>query len=299
MRNPLILYQTVEYRNNETLRLCKVTKEGVNHVYLKNSHWNEAMEIVLLLEGKAKHYIDGECIEAEVGRPIVINSECIHSLTIEGASDNTCALILSLPQNFLEAFFPEYRTMVFRNIPDSDCHPCQELMVELANYSYDEHKPCDRLYVQGHLMLLLYYLSRDSVSSAEVAVAGQRKDATRLKEILSYIDENFREPLKQEMVASQFYFSPQYFSRYFRKCTGMTFTQYLASRRVHAARKELLQTKNLVMDIAMRSGFPDERSFIDSFKRLYGVTPAQYRKNALRNVPPSVRTQKATGLQEA
>ncbi len=281
MRNPLILYQTIDYRDNETFSLYKVTKEGVNHVYLKNSHWNENMEIVLLLHGKAKHYIDGECIVADVGRPVVINCECIHSLVIEGDAEDASALILMLSRDFLDAFFPEYLSVRFRNAPDTDCRACRELLFRIAEYTYDDRQPFDHLYVRGLLLLLLFHLSKDSVRRDGIEM--QRKDALRLKGILAYIDENFREPLRQETVASRFFFSPQYFSRYFRKYTGMTFTQYLSGRRVHAARKELLQTRDLVVEVALRSGFPDERSFINAFKRLYGVTPAQYRKKILQD----------------
>lgn len=101
----------------------------------------------------------------------------------------------------------------------------------------------------------------------------------KMMSILRYIDGHYREPLSQADIAARFYFTPQYFARYFKQCTGMTFTEHLTGRRIHQARKELLQTDKLIGNIALDNGFSDERSFICAFKKIYQLTPMQYRKN--------------------
>ena len=48
--------------------------------------------------------------------------------------------------------------------------------------------------------------------------------------------------------------------------------------RVSKAFRDLLETDYSILEIAMRSGFPDTRSFINVFRDTYGMTPSQYRK---------------------
>lgn len=110
----------------------------------------------------------------------------------------------------------------------------------------------------------------------------QDEGSETLKSILGYIDDHYYEPISQADIAARFYFTPQYFARYFKQRTGTTFTEHLTGRRIHQARKDLLGTDKLIGDIALDNGFPDERSFNNAFKKMYCLTPMQYRKNVAR-----------------
>lgn len=58
----------------------------------------------------------------------------------------------------------------------------------------------------------------------------------------------------------------------------MTFTDYLSSVRIDAA-KELLKSTNLtVTEIAGKVGYEDLNYFIRTFKKTVGMSPGQYRQ---------------------
>lgn len=69
-----------------------------------------------------------------------------------------------------------------------------------------------------------------------------------------------------------------YLSRLFRKELGMSFTEYINRERIKRAFPLLFDKQRRIQDIAVYSGFKDVQQFERVFKRLYNMTPLQYRK---------------------
>ena len=94
-----------------------------------------------------------------------------------------------------------------------------------------------------------------------------------------YIYNNFRKPLTLEDVSSVASLSPTYFSKKFKLITGMGFKEYLNYVRLKHAQTALLTTDSSITDIALEYGFNDSNYFKDLFKKVYGKSPREYRKN--------------------
>lgn len=92
------------------------------------------------------------------------------------------------------------------------------------------------------------------------------------------MEAHHREPLSLQDLAKAFSVSPAYLSKVFKTCTGHTFKSHLNKIRLNHALCDVISTDDTMSDIAMRSGFPDIRSFNTLFKETYGLTPLQYRK---------------------
>lgn len=79
-------------------------------------------------------------------------------------------------------------------------------------------------------------------------------------------------------IARHFGYNPQYFSRMFRKASGMTPKQYIISMQIEKA-KYLLTTTNLrVKEISGQIGMNDVKTFFKHFKRSEGISPSAYRR---------------------
>ena len=89
---------------------------------------------------------------------------------------------------------------------------------------------------------------------------------------------NYREKLSLEGVAHIFGYSPAYLSKMFQKYAGINYKAYLLELRTEAGYRLLMNTELPSGQIALECGFPDSRSFAASFRRRYGLTPAEYRK---------------------
>lgn len=73
-------------------------------------------------------------------------------------------------------------------------------------------------------------------------------------------------------------FSERYFSRLFRKMTGIPVSQYIKSAQVSKAKVLLLETDLPLKEIAYRLGYSTSANFSASFRAATGITPGQFRK---------------------
>jgi AraC-like DNA-binding protein len=100
-----------------------------------------------------------------------------------------------------------------------------------------------------------------------------------LERINTYIDEHCLESnFSLSGLAGFLSITPPYLSSFFKEKTGENLVDRVIERRIAEARRMLLFTNQNVADIAVAVGYTGSGTFIRSFKKLEGVTPAQYRK---------------------
>ena len=95
--------------------------------------------------------------------------------------------------------------------------------------------------------------------------------------VRQYLDSNPGHEVGLEELAALASMSPFHFIRVFEKQVGITPHAYLIQVRVKAAR-QFLGTGQRLADIAQKAGFSDQSHMTRAFKRIYGTTPARYRK---------------------
>lgn len=107
---------------------------------------------------------------------------------------------------------------------------------------------------------------------------------TAINNVVKYIEDNLEEKLELKSLAKIANISPYHFHRIFLKETGEKLNDYIIKRRLTEASIDLLETKDLVIDISLKYGFNSPDSFSRSFKKLYEVSPREYRKNSILNI---------------
>lgn len=99
-----------------------------------------------------------------------------------------------------------------------------------------------------------------------------------VQKTLTYIDANLSGDLSLTTLAALMQITPSYLSSLFHKETGSTLAQHITDQRMKAALQLLGSTRLQVQTIAQLCGFSDPNYFGKLFRRLYGVTPVQYRR---------------------
>lgn len=216
----------------------------------------------------------------------MINSESVHSIVPDDSMmyDGIHAISVLLHPKFLEENFPKYKEFLFANDKRQTRPEIRDIMLKLSECGLrEEIRPHEYpFYVKGLLLQLLYYMQEEGMIRRDEAFSTEQcASIASLKKILLYIEDHYSEPISQAGVAERFHFTQQYFSRYFKKHTGITFTEYVMRYRVQQARKSLVESDKRIVDIALENGFTDERRFITAFKKFYKETPLQYRKKLI------------------
>lgn len=97
-------------------------------------------------------------------------------------------------------------------------------------------------------------------------------------ESVRYIQKHFKERLTLQMVASRVYMNAQYFSRVFKRETGVTFTEYVNTLKIQYACKLLETTNYPAYRISSECGFTDPSYFNRVFFAQMNMTPKKYKK---------------------
>lgn len=99
-----------------------------------------------------------------------------------------------------------------------------------------------------------------------------------LKQVRELIHAQFAEPLSVSSIAKTIDIHPVHLARTFRKHYRSTIGDYVRRLRIEFASREICKSEASLAEIAVNAGFYDQGHLSRSFKRLIGMTPAQYRK---------------------
>ena len=96
--------------------------------------------------------------------------------------------------------------------------------------------------------------------------------------ILNYIDDNLYKRITMDEISSIFYFNKDYLMRIFKKELDITIMDYINKRRIYNSLELLKNTDDLVIKVALNSGYSSLEYYSETFTKVLGVSPLTYRK---------------------
>ena len=97
---------------------------------------------------------------------------------------------------------------------------------------------------------------------------------------IHYIDNHLCENIEINDLAKAVYLNSSYLSSIFHKETGKTISNWITTKRIEEASHFVLNTNDDIADIALFYNFCSQSYFVQCFKKIMGVTPGEYRRNA-------------------
>lgn len=98
-----------------------------------------------------------------------------------------------------------------------------------------------------------------------------------INKAINFINQNYNQEISLSQISATFNFNPYYFSKLFKKYTGVSYKTYLTKLRIQKACELLKNSSKSIKEIAFMVGFSDPNYFIKAFKKFVGVTPSVYR----------------------
>lgn len=105
-----------------------------------------------------------------------------------------------------------------------------------------------------------------------------------VKKAQEFIETNFRKKITVDDLASRFYLSRRNFERRFKKATANTVMEYIQRVKIEAAKMSLESSFENVNEVMDKVGYNDPKAFRNTFKKITGLTPAQYRNKYNREI---------------
>jgi AraC family transcriptional regulator len=129
------------------------------------------------------------------------------------------------------------------------------------------------LVMEGLALELLAEVSRSQIPS------GDRLPSRPLRQARDLLHAQWAEPFSLDAVATAVGIHPAHLTRAFRQHYGCTMGEYVRQLRIEYACRELATSDRSLVEIALTAGFSDQSHFSKTFKRLMGLTPAEFQKH--------------------
>ena len=139
-------------------------------------------------------------------------------------------------------------------------------------------KPVEQEKLNQVLIRLLAAFRRERGEEEETAPE-EPINSSMMNQIIREIQERYTENITLSGLAEAHGISTGYLSSQLKAELGLSFSEYITSKRIQKA-KELLADESLsVESIAEQTGYNDYFYFIKVFKKITGISPSKYRKN--------------------
>lgn len=137
----------------------------------------------------------------------------------------------------------------------------------------------------GQLMSLLEIFQIMATSKEVVqlndSVNQQHKEKERMSAIYDYVDTHYQGKPDVNDIAKEVHMTTAAFCRYFKKQTGLTFTDFVNRCRINQAKNLLLQDSS-VGEACFSTGFEQLSYFNKVFKKLEGENPREFKKRYIK-----------------
>lgn len=236
-------------------------------------HYHSYFEIYRLKDGGCDGFVDEKLYKMGIGDIVVIPPGAIHG-THYTTERHGRTLI-----NFTSHYVPkELIDMLSRESYIYRCDEAEEELDRLFSRIEKEYRTSESFneeMICALMAQLIITIVRHTKKDDDTVPKSSFIEAA-----VKYIQENYQHPISLADIADDCNVSKVHLSRKFKGKTGIGLNEYIVLYRLKRA-KELLLTEDRmnICDVAFACGFNDSNYFSWLFKKTYGVTPTQYRKN--------------------
>jgi len=102
---------------------------------------------------------------------------------------------------------------------------------------------------------------------------------SNLDRVIQYVTKNVHREIKEQDVAALCHYSVTYFSKLFHRKVGISFRDFVTTKRINLAKKLLVEDSSAkIAYVAYQCGYRDVSYFSRIFKKKTGYSPAAYRQ---------------------
>lgn len=253
----------------------------------KEMHFHQDIEIIYMLDGLLKVEYEDDVKVLKTDEFLVVNTNVRHKYSAEG--DVLIGNIFIEYAQLLEVFHgePVYFLCNSAEEKSEGYDKIRYYIRQIFNYNHTDVG-------QGVILRnsiayqLLYVLTSEFIVKKGMSQYDSLRGISdeRMNEILNYLMNNYQEQITLQGLADKLFLSNAYLSKYIKKNFGMSFLKLLNNIRMEHAVSELLYGEKTVVRIAMDNGFPNLAGFNRTFREIYHMTPAEYRKEMVTKNEP-------------
>ena len=235
-------------------------------------HFHSHIEVIYVTEGEITVTINGNTSTLKKGDISAAINYDIHTYSTEKFSKS---IVLLVPCEIVNSFVSLSSGKTFGS-PFLISNSSNKEILHCLKMILSEPKKDNLLKMKGYIYIILSLLIDNLGFSDSKSLSSNYLP----KKILLYMQENYLEKISLLTISEKFGYNKYYFSKFFNTFFGCGFTEYINTLRARHASILLSEGKLSIMEIALDSGFENQRTFNRAFISNFGVTPSDYRKKS-------------------
>lgn len=154
---------------------------------------------------------------------------------------------------------------LFGNKPDSEVFDMDSVYEFLKTCDHDD-------------MVHEWLLDKLSTMMSNVHHENKIQPKQIVPALIDYVNRHYNETIQLQDFASKYHVSTGYLSKLFKAETGTNFSEYVILVRMNKAQELLAGGYRRISEISRLVGYEDPKFFSQTFKRVMGITPQDYKK---------------------
>ena len=256
-----------------------------------DKHKHDYAELLYVSDGSLTQHVCGEDIDMRMGDVCLINSGCMH---YESFEEDTFVIRLEISDMIIDAlisnsmadeqavdYIKELRKVLKNSesihFASKDNYDNQLKDMLTALISECGVADMASAYICQGLMLRILWRLGTVYEYAQSRYIRKKINWLLHQEITDFIEDNMKD-VTIDMLVERFGYQEDYFNRFLKAQTGMTFTEYLQDCRLNKSAILLKEDSMDVDEIIKEVGYRNKGYFYRIFTEKYNMTPAKFRK---------------------
>lgn len=254
-------------------------------------HWHPEIELTCILSGAIEYHINNQSYILTKGEGMFGNSNTLHSGYMKDGQE--CAyLSITFHPRFLYGYENSIlQTKYIDYITSNDSWSSlkfekhvswhQDILHQMQDiYHMSHNKPAD-YEIQVHMILMQIFIKLyHYFSNLPEKLSHPQKHLQRLRDIISFIQENYDQDISLDDVAAHVNICKSECCRFFKKHMDMTIFEYLLFLRIQNSLTFLKDGESITKTAGL-VGFSSPAYYGQIFKRYMKCTPKEYRDTAM------------------
>ena len=257
-------------------------------------HWHDFFEIIIPLADGMILKTPDQTIMLDHGEAAFLNSSMLHTVSWKNEPESKACYTFFFDRSILTgeygSVFEEKYVTPLTMCRSLDVYPIRPrdkaglrmmtLIDDIIGYFKNEEFGYE-MKSRSALSELWLILLKETEELRKNARKADPTDSQRMKQMMNYVHEHYRDKIYLEEISSSAGISPRECSRCFKRQIGLTPMDYLNQYRVRMAADELRMTAKPISIIGEECGFASDSYFGKMFRQYLNCSPREYRRKSV------------------
>lgn len=252
--------------------------------YVMEEHWHDDVELVISLSGHMTYNVNGQLVRISEGEGIFINSRRLHSAFSKDMTECRYIVILFHPMILCTAKQLEQEIVLpVLNSSLDFIHLKQDVTWEneIIRYVHLIAERKDENVAVLTAIGSLHFIWSEIIQHSDIKLITTKNDTqlSILKTMISFVHEYYPEKITLTEIAKSGCVSKRTCGNLFLKYVHKTPIAFLNDYRLRKSIELMQNTDMTILEISLACGFSGASYYAECFRRSFGKSPTEYRKN--------------------